>query len=157
MTKDLSGIGKVRVLRWGGRVMSEITTEKTKMYFEEYKLAIETQVHFNELLLKLRSFGITAVIAIFGYAVQSTKPQIIIACGIALLIVLACVDLLYFFQLLLGAVDRSTEIEEKIPVKLTGAINKRVCKIKAWAVLIRFYVLILIGGIILFFIVNIKL
>ena len=117
-----------------------MSEQEKQMYFEEYKLAIETQMHFNELLLKLRSFGITAVIAIFGYAVQSTKPQIIIACGIALLIVLACVDLGYFFQLLLGAVERSTTIEEKISVNLTGAINKRVCKAKAWWVLIGFYV-----------------
>jgi hypothetical protein len=151
MTKDLSGIGRAQVLLFGGKIFKKVNTmseqEKQQMYFEEYKLAIETQMHFNELLLKLRSFGITAVIAIFGYAVQSKNSTSIIACGIVLLIALAFVDLLYFFKLLLGAVDRSTEIEKKIPVNLTGAITKRVSRINACLVLIVFYVLILIIGI----------
>ena len=37
-------------------------------YFAEYQLAIQVQMHFNDLLMKMRSFGITSVVVILGYA-----------------------------------------------------------------------------------------
>ena len=60
---------------------------KNKQLFEEYKLAIETQMHFNDLLMKLRTFGLTAVAAIFSYAItRGQQLRLIMIFGLALLV-----------------------------------------------------------------------
>ena len=129
-----------------------------KSVMEEYKLAIEVQIHFNELLMKLRSFGLTAVVVVFGWAVTRSQNeasstfqvQMIIACGLGLLVAVAIVDLLYFFPLLLGAVDRSGELEKLCPtLGLTRQINRKVPRPRAYRVLILFYAIVFVLGIIL--------
>jgi len=35
----------------------------------EYELAVKTQMHFNEILMKFRSVGLAVVIAVYSYAI----------------------------------------------------------------------------------------
>lgn len=125
---------------------------------KEYELAVQTQMHFNEILMKFRSFGIAVVIAVYSYAITRKDLGISLGCniapsdllaiaGIALTFVLAVIDLGYFFPLLLGAVARSTELEEKVPYRLTSTISARVSKLRSYVFIAIFYGVIALWGI----------
>ena len=136
--------------------------------FDEYKLSIETQMHFNEILMKFRSFGIAAVVAIYSYAitrdlsnvplslqlVQVSQAQLVACAGVFLAIGFAAIDFLYFFPLLLGAVDRSTTIEEFTAFRLTSSITLKVSRKRAYLSVILIYTVILIAGLILVFLLS---
>jgi len=45
----------------------ETPKEKVKRVFQEYKLVLETQMHFNDMLMKYRSLAFTVILALgFG-------------------------------------------------------------------------------------------
>lgn len=127
----------------------------------EYELAVKAQMHFNEILMKFRSFGITVVTAVYSYAASRpsgeviatigfTPSQVIAVAGIILTALLALIDLGYFFPLLLGAVNRSLELEKSTTYRLTSAISKEVSKGRAYFFVITFYVAIAFSGAVLF-------
>lgn len=125
---------------------------------KEYKLVVQTQMHFNEILMKFRSFGIAVVIAVYSYAITrkdlgisfvgGLSPVQLLACaGMALTFVLAAIDLGYFFPLLLGAVERSIELEKHVPYRLTSTISKRVSERRSYFFIIVFYGVIALAGV----------
>lgn len=129
-----------------------------KPALKEYELAVKTQMHFNEILMKFRSVGLAVVIAVYSYAItrkdlgislgSSLSPaQWIAIAGVALACVLALIDVGYFFRLLIGAVARSTELEKEVPYRLTSTISAHVSSKCSYALIIVFYGLIGIGGI----------
>ena len=126
----------------------------------EYELAVKTQMHFNEILMKFRSFGITVVVAMYSYAVTrpsseiitaigATPSQVIAVAGLIITILLATIDLGYFFPLLLGAVDRSIALEQSTTYRLTSTISSYVSKKRAYTLIITFYAAIGLSGAIL--------
>lgn len=130
----------------------------------EYELAVKTQMHFNEILMKFRSFGVTVVVAVYSYAVGrpageviaaigATPSQVIAIAGLILTVVLALLDLGYFFPLLLGAVRRSLALEKSTTYRLTSAISSAVPKGRAYSLLITFYAAIVLSGVLLAFVV----
>jgi hypothetical protein len=125
---------------------------------KEYKLAVQTQMHFNEILMKFRAFGIAVVIAVYSYAITRKDfgisfawgllpTQLLAVAGITLTFVLAVIDLGYFFPLLLGAVARSTALEETIPYRLTSTISSHVSKWRSYVLIGVFYGVIVLWGI----------
>ena len=105
----------------------------------EYELAVKTQMHFNEILMKFRSFGVTVVVAVYSYAVGrpsgeiiaaigATPSQVIAVTGVILTAVFALLDLGYFLPLLIGAVRRALTLEETTPYRLTSTISDAVSK-----------------------------
>ena len=124
----------------------------------EYELAVKTQMHFNEILMKFRSFGLAVVIAVYSYAItrkdlgvslgSSLSPaQWIAIAGVALAFVLALFDVGYFYRLLIGAVARSTELEKEVPYRLTSTISAHVSNKFSSVLIIVLYVLVGIGGV----------
>lgn len=124
---------------------------------EEYKLAVQTQMHFNEILMKFRSFGVTVVVAVYSYAI--TRPsaeavlalglspsQVVAVAGIVLTVLLAAIDLLYFFPLLLAAVERGIALESSVPYRLTSTISRGVSKVRAYCSIITFYAAVAVSG-----------
>lgn len=127
---------------------------------KEYKLAVETQMHFNEILMKFRSFGIAVVIAVYSYAITRqdfgisflfglSPAQLLFIAGIVLTFVLALIDVGYFYRLLLGAVERSTELERNVSFRLTSTISKHVTERRSRSFIILFYSVIALWGIVL--------
>jgi len=125
---------------------------------KEYKLAVQTQMHFNEILMKFRAFGIAVVIAVYSYAITRkdlgisfagglSPTQLLAFAGTTLTVVLALIDVFYFFPLLLGAVARSTALEEKIPYRLTSTISLHVSKLRSYVLICVFYGVIALWGI----------
>lgn len=130
----------------------------------EYELAVKTQMHFNEILIKFRSFGVTVVVAVYSYAVgrpvgeaitaiDMTPSQVIAVSGLILTVVFALLDLGYFLPLLLGAVNRSLVLEQSTPYRLTSAISSAVPKGRAYSLVITFYASIVLSGAFLAFVV----
>ncbi len=130
----------------------------------EYELAVKTQMHFNEILMKFRSFGVTVVVAIYSYAVGrpggelittigATPSQVIAIAGVILTVVFAFLDLGYFFPLLLGAVRRALALEETTSYRLTSTISGAVPKRRAYILVITFYITIVLSGVFLAFVV----
>lgn len=130
----------------------------------EYELAVKTQMHFNELLMKFRSFGVTVVVAIYSYAVGrpsgevittigATPSQVVAIAGIILAAVFALLDIFYFFPLLLGAVRRALTLEKSTTYRLTSTITSAVPKKIAYFLIIVFYIVIVLSGALLAFLV----
>ncbi len=136
---------------------NELMQMTDEIALKEYELAVQTQMHFNEILMKFRAFGIAVVIAVYSYAITRkdlgisfagglSPTQVLAYAGMTLTIVLAIIDLLYFFPLLLGAVARSLELEEKVPYRLTSTISSHVSKWRSYVLIGIFYVVIALWG-----------
>jgi hypothetical protein len=126
---------------------------------DEYGLAVKTQMHFNEILMKFRSFGVTVVVAVYSYAIgrppgevivgSTTASQAIALVGVCLTFVLAVLDLAYFLPLLVGSVSRSLELEKSIGYRLTSSISRAVSKKRAYGLMIAFYLFVGAAGLFL--------
>lgn len=128
----------------------------------EYELAVKTQMHFNEILMKFRSFAVTVVVAVYSYAVGrpsgeiiaaigATSSQVIAVAGLILTVLLALIDLGYFFPLLLGAVDRGLALEQSTTYRLTSTIAKAVPRARAYCFFGAFYAALALSGAVLVF------
>lgn len=124
---------------------------------DEYELSVNTQMHFNEILMKFRSVGVTAVAAIDSYAVTRpmteiikaiglTPSQVIAVMGIVLTAFFALLDLGYFLPLLLGAVTRSQELERNVHYRLTSTISGVVSKCRTYWLISAFYLALAVSG-----------
>lgn len=116
---------------------------------KEYELAVQTQMHFNEILMRFRAFGIAVVIAVYSYAITRkdlgisfagglSPTRVLAYAGMTLTVVLAIIDLFYFFPLLLGAVARSMELEQTVPCRLTSTISARVSTVRSYVLIAVF-------------------
>ena len=107
----------------------KIELEQLPHIIEEWKIVIKTQMHFNDLLIKVRTATLTVALAVFGaagYSILSkdtiplTIDQIswtfhpsifIISSGIIILISMFMIDYKYYFPMLKGAVKRGYEFD----------------------------------------------
>ncbi len=147
--------------------------EERRLLLEEYKLVIETQMHFNEMLLKYRSLAFTIIAGLTALAIIYLKGEITyveklsifgyelnlagLFASIILIIwfLIGCVDYCYYFRLLIGAVERSTEMEKGIKeyspfdcgfLGMTTKINKAMPRSLAHLIVIAFYVIPFLVG-----------
>jgi hypothetical protein len=45
--------------------------DRTQFLIEEWKTVIETQIHFNEMIIRARTTGVSVVMAVYGAAALS--------------------------------------------------------------------------------------
>ena len=86
-----------------------------------YTKVIDVQMHFNEMVMRVRNIAVTLILAVFGAAAYSIQQPyfigsihiaaLIIAFGLAAWASLWVMDLSHFHLLLRGAVKKSTDIE----------------------------------------------
>ena len=140
----------------------------TNLELEEWKVATDEAMHFNDLLMRNRQIGFTIILAILW---ASTLVEGVAAIGnfefsnsiviaiIAIIFTLALwfIDLNYYFRLLLGAVDRSIALEKKLGFDLTKSISRKVTRCRAWTSLHLFYLLILLCNAIFLFSLFLKI
>ena len=106
--------------------------EKTKLVIEEWKVVIDVQMHFNDMIMRLRTTVISIVLAFFGAASISLQyPQLylnfryfsfhasvlIVASGLVLLMSVFFLDYFYYYKMLIGAVNRGYQIDELFQAK----------------------------------------
>lgn len=117
-----------------GTADNELSRED-RLIIEEWKTVIETQMHFNNMLMQMRTAGVTIVLAFFGAAAISLQYEqlfltlwefqfhaaaLIICLGLGMLIGVFCLDYLYYYRMLLGAVDRGYEIDKAYVDRFPG-------------------------------------
>jgi nitrate reductase gamma subunit len=149
--------------------------DRTKFLIEEWKTVIETQIHFNEMIIRARTTGVSVVMAVYGAAALSLGQYpdkfmnafgsqfhvsaAIILFGISLLAGIFCMDYFYYYRLLLGAVERGEEIDKAYQgytvgttrlFGMTTLISKKVSKRRAIICLVIFYGMPLVVGILSF-------
>ena len=149
---------------------------------QEYKIVIETQMHFNELIIKTRSMGISVVTVIYGAAAYSISviPDFfikistielhpaffIVLSGVSLGFVLFLLDYFYYYRMLLGAVIRGFQFD-KLQINNSShkffGMNTEITKsvgdsknsyLKSKLCVISFYGIIISTGVIFLFVIG---
>jgi hypothetical protein len=102
------------------------STKRTRLVLEEWKTVIQTQMHFNDMIMRMRTTGVTIVLAFFGAAAISLQygdmylticdfsfhaSVLIITCGLIMLGGVFVLDYFYYYRMLLGAVERGYQID----------------------------------------------
>jgi len=95
---------------------------------EEWKIVVKTQMHFNEMIMKIRAGVVSVVYAVFGAAAYTLQFQelwtefegiklhpsfALVVVGIFILIGIFHLDYNYYYRMLLGATKRADEIAEE--------------------------------------------
>ena len=129
---------------------------------QRWRGVIDTQMHFNDMLMRTRSIGLSMVIAVYGAAIVSAGqfPDSsvrfvdlrlhvavgIFAVGMLLLLSLFLLDRCYYFPMLLATVELGEEIEREsgsaaqpIELKLTQRVSATVSRTRAKVALLIFY------------------
>lgn len=103
------------------------STEETKLILEEWKTVIQTQMHFNDMIMKMRTTGVSIVLAVFGASAYSLQYDelilticnysfhasvLVIAFGLGMLVGVFGLDYFYYYKMLIGAVKRGYEIDK---------------------------------------------
>ncbi|MFC1755757.1 hypothetical protein ACFL96_20600 [Thermoproteota archaeon] len=123
-----------------------------------WKVAINTQMHFNDLLIKMRTTVISIILAVFGASVIALKDinfkfeifdckvhasVVILGIGCVFLFTQFILDFFYYFKLLLGAVDFTEKMDRDYSeyklFGLTSMISKRISHHCAGVVLFLCY------------------
>ena len=146
--------------------LSAIAGDREISLQEEWKKVIDVQMHFNDMLMRLRQIGISAVIAVFGAAavafrfnqflnirslrINIAAPMIIF--GLGLLAGTWYLDHKYYFQMLIASVEKGQAIDEEVFNKngkkgLTTTISQQINKEDASLAVDVFYLIPLFLGI----------
>lgn len=113
-----------------------ITPQDMANFIEEWKIVIKTQMHFNDMIMKVRTATISFVVGVFGAAAYILQYHIllkilghtihasvmVIITGIAMLSVMFVIDYCYYFKMLIGAVKVGYQFEEEF--KQIGGTHK---------------------------------
>jgi len=100
---------------------------KEELILSAWIKIVETQMHFNDMVMKVRNLAITLVLAVFGAAAYSIQTPIflnahgreihvaffIICFGLAGWVALWIIDVSHFHKLLRGAVEYGMELERE--------------------------------------------
>lgn len=136
----------------------------TEMVLKEWKTVITTQMHFNEMIIRARTTGVSVVMGVYGAAALALGQYpdkflkvsgfdfhvsaAIIFFGLLLLWSIFSLDYFYYFRLLLGAVERGEEIDAAYrdrPIDrtrlfgMTTLISRKVSRCRAVVSLLIFY------------------
>ena len=108
----------------------KLDLEQLPHIVEEWKIVIQTQMHFNDLIMKVRTATLSVVLAVFGaagysFVAENVSPLsfgelgifhpavFIIGSGIAILLAVFLIDYGYYYKMLLGAVKRGYQFDEE--------------------------------------------
>jgi hypothetical protein len=100
--------------------------DEKQLLLEAWKAAVETQRHFNDVAMKLRSFALTLVAAIFTAESLVGAGPLAVAAALISWIAFYLLDRWYYHYLLLGAVLHGQELEVRaaaLGMALPGAAD----------------------------------
>ncbi len=156
----------------------ELELKRRELVFGAWKAVVEVQMHFNEMLMRIRNIATALIVAVFGAAALSLQRDLYFRWGhrhvhVAFLIIIfglvgwvgfGLMDWGYYHRLLVGAVRKSTEIEDLFPddpiLGMTHYITKE-SRIKLWGThqirardkILFFYILVLLVGVVFAYLV----
>lgn len=112
--------------------------DETKLILDEWKTVIETQMHFNEMIMTMRTTGVSVVLAVFSAAAYSLQYNLminfiglksvhvaffIVLFGIGMMIGIFVLDYFYYYKMLLGAVERGYEIDKLYENRISDGVK----------------------------------
>jgi hypothetical protein len=135
---------------------------------QRWRGCIDTQMHFNSMLMQARSIGVSIVIAVFGAAAVGLArapdnvdrmvstlqiTAVVITFGLLLLIAVFVLDYFYYYPMLVAVVRRTEELERAsrqpnspIELDLSSYISAGISVRRATVVLWVFYGIPLASG-----------
>ena len=116
-------------------VLSDEDKVRLKFYLKEWQVIIETQMHFNDLILRFRSITLTSFITLIGAVVAIGKLGIIKSDIISSLFTMIfflwltsfIIDFFYYNQLLIGSINAANKYDNSkfnSSLGLFGMTNK---------------------------------
>jgi hypothetical protein len=149
----------------------ELSRGDAKVFLDQWKTIIDVQMHFNEIILRMRTTGISVVIAVYGAAAISISQfpsksllvfgrlihpsAAILLFGLFLLVGIFAMDYLYYYRLLVASVEMGEAFDQRMGGRefsgvrlfgLTTLISSRVTRWRARLTLWLFYGLPFIVG-----------
>jgi len=136
------------------------------LYIKEWEVIINTQMHFNDLLLRFRSITLTAFVTLIGITIAiqevislTNQDIILILIIIATLWITAFIlDFGYYNRLLLGSVAQALKFDKSETFKqyglfgMTSCINEHIQPPTSRVLLIFYYLFpLVVVAILLFF------
>ena len=99
-----------------------------KYYIEEWKTIIQTQMHFNDLIIRFRSISLTTFVSFVGaiFIVQKSAniatEDLVAMAAIALVfwVAVGILDYFYYLRLLLGSVTQALKFDQSEHFKKYG-------------------------------------
>ena len=136
-------------------------TEKDKLNhdLEVWKVALDTQMHFNDLIIKMRTAVISINLGVFGTAAICLRDStlrvdflgshhisfVVLMVGLFFLIGQGIIDYFYYFKLLLGSVKFTESIDNKYKENdlfgLTNSISKEINPCWSKFILFVYYII----------------
>jgi hypothetical protein len=154
--------------------ISKPDLESDKLIIEQWKTVISVQMHFNEMISRIRQvaatvgFGGTAYIlskpndsleVMFSlHSIGFTNKSMLFISLLIFIISIGLLDMFYFFRMLVSSVDiaKKTESDFDLPVKLTTYISKNTTKSQALLPVYFLYLCIVaLNAVFLFYSLNI--
>jgi len=136
--------------------------ELLNAYMEEYRLVIETQMHFNDLIIRFRSFTLTAYTTIFAgvlafgkFGAANGELDIVAVLLLSLIPNLLwlsafIIDLKYYHRMLNGAVKQARKFDNSFLSKwglfgMTTTISKNANLKSSKKLVVVYYLLPVVG------------
>ena len=138
--------------------------EETKIILEEWKTVVQTQMHFNEMIMRARTTGVSVVMAVYGaaaiaygqypskvlkiYSLEYHVSTAIILFGLVLLVSIFSIDFLYYYRMLIGSVEHAEMMDKAFTNRLvagarifgmTTTISGKVGRLRSFLCLLIFY------------------
>lgn len=125
------------------------------LFFEEWKTTVETQMHFNDLILRFRSIVLSVFVAGLGviYGLEDVLEKNIIKLDnvylLPIVFWLSCfiIDFFYYQKLLIGSVEHACKFDEMEFFKknkilgLTTSISSKISKSWSNLLILSFYII----------------
>jgi hypothetical protein len=124
-----------------------------QLYLKEWEIIIDTQMHFNDLILRFRAITLTTFVALIGAAVAINKLDVITQSTVQrLLLLIGClwaasfiIDYWYYHRLLLGSVKQATKYDKSRFAQeygifgMTASISEQVRPFTSKSLIIFYY------------------
>lgn len=149
------------------------STDENDHLVTQWQTIISMQMHFNDMLLRVRAIGSSVVLAAYGAAAISLGQYpneyitifhefIHISAGILvfalfLLFSIFMMDFIYYYKLLIGVVEIGENLEKNNPflINVTNQLSQKISRWRARIVIIVFYVIPAVtGGLFLWYVLT---
>ncbi len=115
--------------------LSESEEKLVLIYQQEWKTVIETQMHFNDLIIRFRAIVLTAMITLAGASVvlqqadkiEKSSSIMVVSFLLALWITAFVMDYFYYHRLLLGSVAQAMKFDNSELAKKAGLFGLTTC------------------------------
>jgi hypothetical protein len=126
--------GEITEPKTGENLLLELDDQqRLDFLMNEWKVLVDMQMHFNDMILRMRTLAVSVVISVFGaagFAIGQYKDRFVvvaghqvhvaafvIAFGLILWLAVFLMDYGYYYRMLVGAVRRTWDIDSAISGK----------------------------------------